>query len=99
MSAATMPRRLTDRVILYGALTGAAASIFTAIKWTGTAYASFSGAMAQVPETVAKVERLERWREVQDERTYNIEWWMSRMGEKMGVPAPPPRRRRGQEAP
>lgn len=101
MSTMSTPRRLTDRIILYGSVIGAAATILAALRWTGNTYTSFSSAMVQVPDTAARVEKLERWREIQDERTYNIEWWMSKMGEQMGIPSPPPRRHhvRDQEVP
>lgn len=94
MTTATMPRRLTDRIILYGALVASVVTILGALAWTGKTYNDFSGVLTASPVTAAKVDSLERWRDIQDERTDNIQYWMCEIGKKLGVPAPPPRRMR-----
>lgn len=70
------------------------ASAITAL-WVGLSAASkIQTAIETAPKTVARVDVLERTVDEQGDDIDDIKWWVSRMGEKAGVPTPPPHRRR-----
>lgn len=93
MTPPALPRRLMDRIILYGALAVALGAIFTSIGWAGKAYMAVSGALG----VVARVDAVEERQDDADDQLWEVRWWVAELGKKAGVPPPParPRRRDG----
>lgn len=91
----TAPRRVTDRIILYGSIAGALATIFGVLTYTASAYSRYAAAVDLAPKTAARVDVVDSKLESLDERLWIIEWWVTEMGKKAGVSAPPRRRRSG----
>lgn len=88
-----VPRRVSDRVILYGAVAGALVTISGALAWTSKAYVRLEDAVETVPQHSEAIQEMGDRQDAIDERLSNIEWWVEQVGKKMGIPPPPKRQR------
>ncbi len=86
-------RRESDwikRILLYGSLVTAVTAIFLFLAYGARAFVRVEDAIGTVPEHTKRIVKLEQWKEIEQERAENTQYWLSQIGKKLGVPAPPP---------
>lgn len=99
----TFWKRLDTRWKVMASIAGSLVTIGGAL-WAGIAATShvakkaLEGTFATKAELemcAGRLDEMEGQQDEQDERLWNIEWWVSELGKRQGISAPPRRRRGG----